>query len=62
MKYQKVIEHNITGLTDRELSAIQAGLIMIANGQKGGSYPEYKSVAADLLSTILPPENRPLGQ
>lgn len=46
--------HDLTGLNDREISVIQAGLTLLANSAAAGniSYPEYKRDAGAMLGIL----------
>lgn len=54
MDYEKKVRHDLTDLNDHELSAIQAGLTLLANSATAGSitYPEYKKTAGGLLGKL----------
>lgn len=59
MDYRKVTTHDITDLSDHEVSAIQAGLVLLANGAtqgNGTSYPEFRKTAGSLLGKLNPPQ------
>lgn len=54
MRQEKIVEFNIIGLTEHEMSAIQAGLTLLANSGRAGtlSYPEYKETAPGMLAKL----------
>lgn len=59
MDCAKHVTYSITDLTEHEMSAIQAGLVLLANGAKekdGKSYPEYKRTAGTMLGKFNFPE------
>lgn len=59
MKYQRVTTHHLE-LDDKDMSTIQAGLILLRSGAKmanGQSFPEYKQKANDLYDMLTPPES-----
>lgn len=60
MDYKAITTHNLTDLTVREISVIQAGLILLANRGVAGqiSYPEYSRDAAAMLKVVSPAEDR----
>lgn len=57
MDYQRKVSHEIKDLTDHELSAIQAGLMLLekgANVNGTGGFPEYKKTATTMLRNLSP--------
>lgn len=57
MDYQRKVTHDIKGLTDHELSAIQAGLMLLEQGAKANGssgFPEYKKTATTILRNLTP--------
>lgn len=54
METTTTITHNLKDLTDHEMSAIQAGLILLANSAAAGNiqYPEYKRTAGKMLGLL----------
>lgn len=60
MDYSKTVRYSLTDMSEHEASAVQAGLILLANGAKqddGASYPEYKKTAAGLLGKMDVPQS-----
>lgn len=60
----KLTTYSITDLTEHEMSAIEAGLILLANGAEkpdGSHYPEYKRTAGSMLGKLSMTESATAG-
>ena len=60
MEYSERQTFNLTNLNHREMSVIQAGLVLLANGATYGSgngYAEYRKDAAGMLKAVNPPQS-----